>query len=62
MEDLEVLGRTGELVNEEHERLRQLEVNLNRRWDPPRQRRVLREAGYDRDEATVRDEKVLEGY
>ena len=34
MEDLEVLGRTGELVNEEHERLRQLEVNLNRRWDP----------------------------
>ena len=34
MEDLQVLGRTGELVNEEHERLRQLEVNLNRRWDP----------------------------
>ena len=34
MEDLEVLGRTGELVNEEHERLRQLEVNLNRCWDP----------------------------
>jgi rhodanese-related sulfurtransferase len=23
---------------------------------------VLREAGYDRDEATVRDQKTLEGY
>ena len=50
MEDREVLGRTDELVNEEHElyhwagkgglgareheRLRQLEVNLDRRWDP----------------------------
>jgi hypothetical protein len=76
MEDREVLGRIGELVNEEHElyhraekgglseheRLRQLEVNLDQCWDLLRQRRALREAGYDPDEAKVRDAKTVEGY
>lgn len=62
MEDREVLGRIGELVNEEHERLRQLEVNLDQCWDLLRQRRALREAGYDPDAARVRDEKTVEGY
>ncbi len=62
MEDREVLGRINEVVDEEHEQLRQLEVNLDRCWDLLRQRRALREAGYDPDEATkVRDEKTVEG-
>ena len=30
--------------------------------DRLRQRRALREAGYDPDEAKVRDEKTVEGY
>ncbi len=62
MEDREVLGRINEMVNEEHERLRQLEVNLDQCWDLLRQRRALREAGYNPDEAKVRDEETVEGY
>ncbi len=78
MEDREVLGRIGELVDEEHElyhraekgglsareheRLRQLEVNLDQCWDLLKQRQALREAGYDPNEAKVRDEKTVEGY
>ncbi len=62
MEDREVLGRINEVVDEEHEQLPQLEVNLDRCWDLLRQRRALREAGYDPDEAKVRDEKTVEGY
>jgi hypothetical protein len=78
MEDREVQGRIGELVDEEHELyhrakkgrlsarehelLRQLEVNLDQCWDLLRQRRALREAGYDPNEAKVRDEKTVEGY
>jgi hypothetical protein len=78
MEDREVLGRIGELVDEEHglyhraekggpsarehERLRQLEVNLDQCWDLLRQRRALREVGYDPNEAKVKDEKTIEGY
>ena len=50
------------MVDEEHEQLRQLEVNLDRGWDLLGQRRGLREAGYDPDEAKVRDEKTVEGY
>jgi uncharacterized protein DUF2630 len=68
------LGRIGELIEEEHElyyraekgelgareheRLRQLEVNLDRCLAPRGHRRVLREAGYDPDGATVRNEKI----
>ncbi len=74
MEDGERLGRIGELIKEEHElyhraekgglgareheRLRQLEVNLDRCWAPREHRRVLREASYDPDGATVRNEKI----
>ena len=73
MEDREVLGRIGELVDEEHElyhraekgglsareheRLRQLEVNLDQCWDLLSQRRALREAGYDLNEAKVREDR-----
>jgi Protein of unknown function (DUF2630) len=53
---------TNEMVDEEHGRLRQLEVNLDRCWDLLRQRRALREAAYDPGEAKVKDEKTVEGY
>ena len=75
MGDSERLGRRGKLIDEEHElyhrvekgglsthapeRLRQLEVSLDRCWNPRGQRRVLREAGYDPGGATVRNEKIV---
>ena len=78
METCEVLSRLGELVNEEyelynragnrglrareHELLRRLEVNPGSMLEPLRQRRTLREAGYDSNEAKVRDENPVEGY
>ncbi len=47
---------------EEHRRLRSLEVQLDQCWDLLRQRRALREAGQDPDEASVRPEGEVEGY
>lgn len=75
-EDRRIMGRINEMVEEEHElrhrrgglgspqreRLRSLEVELDRCWDLLRQRRALREAGEDADEAAARDEKTVEGY
>lgn len=65
-----------ELVTEEHqlerasephgdealERLRTIEVTLDRCWDLLRQRRARRAAGLDPDEATSRPGDVVEGY
>ncbi len=48
----------GGLGAHEHERLGQLEVNLDRCWTPRGHRRMLTEAGYDPDGATVRSEKI----
>ena len=78
MEDQEVLDQINELANEEHElfakeargeatdterqRLKWLEVRLDQVWDLLHQRRALRNAGADPDEATVRDERTVEGY
>jgi hypothetical protein len=47
---------------EEHRRLRDLEVQLDQCWDLLRQRRALREAGQDPDQASVRPEGEVEGY
>ncbi|MDT5335167.1 MAG: hypothetical protein QOD90_672 [Mycobacterium sp.] len=47
---------------EEHRRLRRLEVQLDQCWDLLRQRRALREAGQDPDQASVRPEGEVEGY
>ena len=44
------------------ERLRAVEVELDRCWDLLRQRRALRSAGGDPDEAHVRDESTVERY
>jgi Protein of unknown function (DUF2630) len=43
-------------------RLRDVEVELDRCWDLLRQRRALRSAGADPDEAAVRDESTVERY
>jgi len=46
----------------DRERLRNVEVELDRCWDLLRQRRALREAGGDPDSAHARDEGTVEGY
>jgi hypothetical protein len=78
MDDKQLLGRIGDLVEEEHRlerqataagldgeqqaRLRDLEVQLDRCWDLLRQRRARRDAGLDPDDARVRGEGTVEGY
>ena len=49
-------------LEEDKERLRAVEVELDRCWDLLRQRRALRDAGADPDEAEVRDANTVEGY
>ena len=46
----------------DRERLSSVEVELDRCWDLLRQRRALREAGADPDDAEVRDAGTVEGY
>jgi hypothetical protein len=46
----------------DRERLKSVEVELDRCWDLLRQRRALRNAGADPDEAHARDEGTVEGY
>jgi hypothetical protein len=43
-------------------RLRDVQVELDRCWDLLRQRRALRDAGDDPDQAHVRDADTVEGY
>jgi hypothetical protein len=47
---------------EEHERLRQVEVELDQCWDLLRQRRARREAGENPGDAEVRPEGTVEHY
>ena len=47
---------------DDRERLSAVEVELDRCWDLLRQRRALRDAGADPDEAEVRDANTVEGY
>jgi hypothetical protein len=78
MRDEEIRDRIEELVSEEQalwerqsegvaseddrRRLDSLEVTLDQCWDFLRQRRALREAGFDPDAARVRDSEVVERY
>jgi hypothetical protein len=78
MDDQEILDRINGLASEEHElfqresggnvsdaereRLKRIGVTLDQCWDLLRQRRAKRSAGQDPDDATVRDEKTVEGY
>jgi hypothetical protein len=78
MDDQQIHGTIEDLVAEEHElwereaagaaddadrdRLRELKVSLDQCWDLLRQRRALRDAGFDEDTATARDPAVVENY
>jgi hypothetical protein len=78
MDDQQVLDRIDKLVQEEeallhrhegegldddeHARLDELKVQLDKAWDYLRQRRSLREAGDDPDGASVRDGGTVDGY
>ena len=46
----------------DREKLRAVEVELDRCWDLLRQRRALRDAGADPDQARARDEETVERY
>lgn len=48
--------------DQEHARLRELEVELDRCWDLLRQRDAAREFGTDPDAASVRDPGTVENY
>lgn len=49
-------------LDEDRDRLRAVEVELDRCWDLLRQRRALRDAGGDPDQAQVRDADTVEHY
>jgi hypothetical protein len=55
-------GAGGGLSEREHLRLDSIKVGLDQAWDLLRQRRALREAGYDPSSARVRDAEVVERY
>ena len=55
-------GEQGGLSESEHRRLDEIKVRLDQYWDLLRQRRALREAGYDPEVARVRDPETVEGY
>jgi hypothetical protein len=78
MDDARIHGSIEQLVAEEHElwereatgaatdsdrqRLQELKVSLDQCWDLLRQRRALREAGRDPDDAGVRPAETVEHY
>jgi hypothetical protein len=51
-----------EQLEADQQRLRELEIELDRCWDLLRQRRALEESGGDPDEAQVRDADTVERY
>jgi hypothetical protein len=51
-----------EALDADRERLQSVEVELDRCWDLLRQRRALRSAGDDPDNAQARDDGTVEGY
>ena len=54
-------GRT-DVVSQDAERLRAIKVELDQLWDLLRQRRALRAARRDPDEAQMRDPETVERY
>lgn len=78
MADLDILARINELTGEEHVlwqkesrgeatdddrlRLKRIQVTLDQCWDYLNQRRALRDAHRNPDDATVRDPNVVERY
>lgn len=78
MDDQQVLNRIDALVKEEerllhqhesdgldsddHARMEELKVQLDKAWDYLRQRRALRQYGENPDEASMRDGGTVEDY
>jgi Protein of unknown function (DUF2630) len=78
MDDSSVQGKIEQLVEEEHSllrsrqgkgpdaeehrRLEEVKVELDRCWDLLRQRRAHEEFGLDADQTSVRDAGTVEGY
>jgi hypothetical protein len=78
MDDPQIHGTIEQLVAEEHElweresagnaseadrqRMEEPKVSLDQCWDLLRQRRALREAGKDPDDASIRRADVVEHY
>ena len=56
------LAEQPEAVAPLREQLEQIRVELDRLWDLLRQRRALRSAGANPDEASERDAGTVEGY
>jgi hypothetical protein len=56
------LGEERQLSDDEHARLRDVQVQLDRFWDLLRQRRAERRAGRDPEDASLRDARTVEGY
>jgi sigma54-dependent transcription regulator len=54
-------GRT-DVVSEDAGRLKAIKVELDQLWDLLRQRRALRNAGRNPDEAQMRDPETVERY
>jgi hypothetical protein len=63
-EEHRLLGRGSEqgLSPEDHKRLADVRVELDRYWDLLRQRRAREEFGEDPDAASLRDARTVEGY
>ena len=63
-EEHRLLGRSSEqgLTPLDHDRLARVRVELDRYWDLLRQRRAYEEFGDDPDDASLRDERTVEGY
>jgi sigma54-dependent transcription regulator len=60
-EDSAEAGRT-DVVSEDADRLSAIKVELDRLWDLLRQRRALRSAGRNPDDARLRDSDTVERY
>ncbi len=52
----------GQLAEDKHERIRQLEIALDQCWDLLRQRRARKEFGLNPDEAKEREANTVEHY
>jgi Protein of unknown function (DUF2630) len=50
------------LSDSEHQRMRAVQIELDRYWDLLRQRRARSEAGLDPNSASLRDDETVEGY
>jgi len=59
---LEQHETSGDLTEDQHARMKELEVSLDQCWDLLRQRRARRHAGLNPDEAKVRPPDIVEHY